>query len=122
MSNERSVSGSDTEAPPQLSQVRETAPPGVFPVVAIGAGDAQAVQQFFAALPPGEELGFLVVPAAVLPCSAEDLAASLRAVVSLPVCIAGESPGQPARLAPNQIVVVPPTHAWKRSPPRLPSP
>lgn len=105
MSSERSGPTSDTDAPPQLSQVSETAPPGVFPVVAVGAGDVQTIQQFFAAMSPGDDLGFLVVPGpGPVPSSGEDIAASLRATAPLPVRAADPA----ARLAPNQIVVVPP--------------
>ncbi|MFN8468062.1 MAG: CheR family methyltransferase [Caldilineaceae bacterium] len=107
MSSERSVPSSDTEAPRQLTQQRETAPPGDFPVVAVGAGDVQSLRQFFAALPAGEDLGFLVVPtsAEIHPADlTKDLANFLHDAAPLPVCSAGPS----ARLAPNIIVVVPP--------------
>jgi two-component system CheB/CheR fusion protein len=100
---QRSTLRSDTPAPPQHVQESEKAPPIGFPVVVIGAGQFQALQRFFVAMPPDSGMSFLVIAPAL---SGMGLPSELQPSTTMPVCLAD---GQ-MLLAPNTILVTPPAH------------
>ena len=101
MSKGRSDLARGTEAPLQSNLGNGTAPPAGFPVVVIGAGELQALQQFLAATPPDNDLAFLVVAPSL---AADDLASLLQPHTVMPVCRADTD----TPLAPSTVVVVPP--------------
>ena len=101
MSEGRSDLARGTEAPLQSNLGNGTAPPAGFPVVVIGAGELQALQQFLAATPPDNDLAFLVVAPSL---AADDLASLLQPHTAMPVCQADTD----TQLAPSTVVVVPP--------------
>lgn len=91
----------DTQTPLQSPLGNGTAPPAGFPVVMIGAGTLQDLQQFLATTPLDYDLAIVVVAPSLVNV---DLPALLQPHTPMPVFLAGED----TQLAPRTVVVVPP--------------
>src|SRR5262245_13912555 len=93
----------------ELEQIDDaiTVPPQPFPLVGIGAsaGGLQALQQFFAHMPPESGMAFVVI-LHLSPTHESSAAAVLQHTTPMPVLQVTEA--QP--VAPNHVYVIPPTH------------